>query len=254
MNIAVLVKRVPDTEILPKIKPDNSGVSTDNINKFVINPYDEYAITQAVQVSKKHSGSKISIICVGPEKSKDVIIRALAMGGEEGILIKSDEENLDGITTAKLISEYIKDKGYDIIFAGKKSVDLEQGVVGPAVASLIDIPCACSASTFELSSDAKSVNISREVEEGMEFIEVALPAVITCEKGLNNPKPPPLPSILKAKKKPIEIVESAKHDINLKIAKVEEPPTRTDVKMIEGETKEQAAEIAKILKEEIKVL
>lgn len=254
MKIAILVKQVPDTEIVPKVKADKSGVSTENINKFVINPYDEYAITLAVELSKKVTGSSTTVITVGTDKAQESIRKALAMGCDNGILLKVAEDALDGNTTSRLIYENIKDKGFDLILAGKKSVDQDQGIVGPIVGSSMGIPVVTAVQSFQLGGDNNSAVVEREIEEGTEVLNITFPALLSCEKGLNDPKPPSLPNIMQAKKKPLEIIEANVGNVSLKITKVEEPPVRSGVKMIMGEIEEQAKAVAKLLKDELKVI
>ncbi|MDH4128576.1 MAG: electron transfer flavoprotein subunit beta/FixA family protein [Spirochaetota bacterium] len=254
MKIICLIKQVPDTELQPRIKSDQSGIESDNI-KYIINPYDEYGIEEAVRLKGRIPDSEITVISLGEEKTKERIRTALAMGCDKGVLIKIDSDlMLDPISIAKEIANYIKGAGYDVIFAGKKAVDDELSVVGASVASLLDIPLVNAIRSFELNSDLTKVTCKCEGDSGDEIVETSLPALFTCEKGLNEPKYPSLPAIMKSKKKPIEEIGYSNLPSFGRIRKLELPPERKPGLKIEGELGDQVKEVIRLLKEEIKVL
>jgi electron transfer flavoprotein beta subunit len=254
MKIAACIKQVPDTEITPRIKPDGSGVNTDMITKYVISPYDEFAVTEAVKIQKQFSG-ELTAFSIGTTKAQESLRKALAMGADKAVLLKTESlENVDGNTIAVKLAEELKAENYDIIFLGKKAADDEFGVVGGALAALLDLPYVHAISKLDISEDGKSAVCERACEEGTMVVETPLPAVLSCEKGINEPKPVPLPAIMKAKKKPMDEKDANLAPSKITLENVEEPPERGEIKMIEGEIDDQVNEMVRILKEEAKIL
>lgn len=255
MKIATCIKQVPDTEIQPRINPDGSGVNTSNITKFVISPYDEYGVTEAVKLKKQFSDAELDAYSLGVAKAQESLRKALAMGADKAFLLKVESlENVDGLTIAKELASKLKENNYDMIFVGKKAADDELGIVGGAIAALLDMPFVNAITQLEVSDDGKTAVCERTSDEGTLVIETPLPAVFACEKGLNDPKPVPLPAIMKAKKKPLEQIDITLPETNVELVKVEEPPERGEITMIEGELEEKVSEVVRLLKEEIKVL
>ncbi|MCF8118685.1 MAG: electron transfer flavoprotein subunit beta/FixA family protein [Deltaproteobacteria bacterium] len=263
MNIVVCLKQVPDTETQIKIGPDNKSIVTDDI-KWVINPYDEFGVEEALQLKEKFGG-EVTVVGLGPKRVTESIRTALAMGADKGILITDDAlEGSDSLATAKALAAVLKDLEYDLIFTGQRGVDDDMGVVGPALAELLGIPNLSLIVKVEAAEDGKSVKVNRPVEGETLVIESSLPALITAQKGLNEPRYASLPGIMKAKKKPLE--EKTLGDLGLdtaqfgegarklKILEMTPPPERAAGKIVEGETpQEKAAELAKLLHEEAKV-
>ncbi|MCF8081697.1 MAG: electron transfer flavoprotein subunit beta/FixA family protein [Deltaproteobacteria bacterium] len=263
MNIVVCLKQVPDTETQIKIGPDNKSIVTDDI-KWVINPYDEFGVEEALQLKEKFGG-EVTVVGMGPKRVTESIRTALAMGADKGILITDDAlEGSDSLATAKALAAVLKDLEYDLIFTGQRGVDDDMGVVGPALAELLGIPNLSLIVKVEAAEDGKSVKVNRPVEGETLVIESSLPALITAQKGLNEPRYASLPGIMKAKKKPLE--EKTLGDLGLdaaqfgegarklKILEMTPPPERAAGKIVEGETpQEKAAELAKLLHEEAKV-
>ncbi|MFP3912291.1 MAG: electron transfer flavoprotein subunit beta/FixA family protein [Desulfobacteraceae bacterium] len=264
MNIVVCLKQVPDTETQIKIGPDNKSIVTDDI-KWVINPYDEFGVEEALQLKEKFGG-EVTVVGLGPKRVTESIRTALAMGADKGILITDDAlEGSDSLATAKALAAVLKDLEYDLIFTGQRGVDDDMGVVGPALAELLGIPNLSLIVKVEAAEDGKSVKVNRPVEGETLVIESSLPALITAQKGLNEPRYASLPGIMKAKKKPLE--EKTLGDLGLdpaefgegarklKILEMTPPPERAAGKIVEGETsQEKAAELAKLLHEEAKVI
>ena len=264
MNIIVCLKQVPDTETQIKIASDGKSIVTDDI-KWVMNPYDEFGVEEALRIKEKFGG-EVTVVGLGPKRVTESIRTALAMGADKGILI-SDEalEKSDSLAVAKALTAAIKDLEYDLIFTGQRGVDDDLGVVGANLAELLDIPQLSVIDKVEVAEDGNSVKVHRPVEGGTLVIESSLPALITAQKGLNEPRYASLPGIMKAKKKPLD--EKTLSDLGLDVAEFGEgarkvkvlemtpPPAREAGKIVEGETpQEKAAELARLLHEEAKVI
>jgi electron transfer flavoprotein beta subunit len=264
VNILVCLKQVPDTESLIKIAPDGKAIVTDNI-KWVMNPYDEYAVEEALRIKEKHGG-EVTIIGVGPKRVTEAIRTALAMGADKGILVDDPAlPGTDSLGTAKVLAAVIKDLEYDMVLCGKQGVDDDYGVVGSSLAELLGIPQVSVVVKLEVSEDGSMVKAHKEVEGGTFVIEAALPVLITAQKGLNEPRYASLPGIMKAKKKPLDVKtiadlgmdasEVGESGAKIKIIRITPPEERAAGKIVEGETPtEQAAQLARLLHEEAKAI
>jgi len=264
VNIICCLKQVPDTEAQIKIASDGKSIVTDDI-KWVMNPYDEYGVEEALSLKEKFGG-EVTVVGLGPKRVTESIRTALAMGADKGVLISDDAlEGSDSLATAKALAAVIKDLEYDIIFTGQRGVDDDMGVVGAALAEFLNIPHFSVIDKVEVAEDGKSVKVNRPVEGQILVIESNLPALITAQKGLNEPRYASLPGIMKAKKKPLD--EKTLSDLGLdaaefgesarkvKILEMTPPPAREAGKIVEGETpQEKAAELARLLHEEAKVI
>ncbi len=264
MNIVVCIKQVPDTETQIKVTPDGKSIAQDDI-KWVMNPYDEFGVEEALQIKAKFGGD-VTVVGLGPKRVTESIRTALAMGADKGILINDPAlEGSDAIATAKALASAIKGLDADLIFAGQRGVDDDNGLVGGALAEYLDIPQFSIIVKVDLAEDGKSVKVNRPVEGQTLVIESSLPALITTQKGLNEPRYASLPGIMKAKKKPLE--EKTLADLGLdaadfgegarklKIIELTPPPERQAGKIIDGDSPEaKAAELAKLLHEEAKAI
>ncbi len=264
MNIIVCLKQVPDTETQIKIAPDGKSIVTDDI-KWVMNPYDEFGVEEALRLKEKFGG-EVTVVGLGPKRVTESIRTALAMGADKGILISDDAlAGSDSLGTAKALAAVIKDLEYDIIFTGQRGIDDDMGVVGASVAELLGIPQLSLILKVEVAEDGQSVKVQRPVEGQNLVLESSLPALITAQKGLNEPRYASLPGIMKAKKKPLE--EKTLADLGMdpsqvgqgarkqKIIALSSPPERAAGKIIAGETpQEKAAELTRLLHEEAKVI
>ncbi|MBN1880718.1 MAG: electron transfer flavoprotein subunit beta/FixA family protein [Deltaproteobacteria bacterium] len=253
MNVAVIMKQVPDTEALIKVAPDGSGYVKEGV-KFVMNPYDEFGVEEALKNKESAGAKEVTIVSMGSERAVEAIRTGLAMGADKGVLLKIGEnEYTDAFGVAKALAEELKGGDYKIIYCGKQAIDDDMAQVGPMVAQLLDIPCVNVVTSVELSGD-KAV-CTREIEGGKEIFEVSLPAVIACQKGLNEPRYASLPGIMKAKKKPLDIKDVKLEGAKSEIAKWEMPPERPAGRIIEGDDPAaKAAELVKALREEAKVI
>ncbi len=250
MKILVCVKQVPDTESRIKIAGDKKSVETADIN-WILNPYDEYAVEEAIQIKEKSDDTTVTVISVGPERSVSAIRNAIAMGADEAILIKTEEQFIDSLAVANALTTVIKDMEFDLILYGKKAVDDDNLQVGPMVAELLDLPCV----TFihELNIEDGKATTKREIEGGTEVIETSLPAVFTAEKGLNEPRYPALRGIMMAKRKPVDEKQVDIENPQIEILSFEYPPARKGGQIV-GEGVEAVPELTRLLKEEAKVI
>lgn len=262
MDIVVLVKQVPDTEALIQIAGDGMSIKTDNI-KWVMNPYDEFAVEEALQI-RDAQGGKVTILTVGTDKAVETIRTALAMGADEGVLINDPAaQGSDGLATAKILAATLKGIPHDLIIAGQRGVDDDSYQVGAAVAEYLGIPQFSLVVKEEIADN--KIKCQSTIEGGSVVVEAALPALFTTQRGLNEPRYASLPGIMKAKKKPLEQKTLADIGVDpgtvgadnqkVKIKALAPPPERDTVKMIDGETpEEKASALVKALREEAKVV
>lgn len=257
MNIYVLMKRTFDTE--EKITLNNGRIAEDGA-EFIINPYDEYAIEEAIRLRDANSG-EITVVTVGGEESEKELRTALAMGCDKAVLINTEDdlEYGDQYTTAKILAEFLKDKEIDLILAGNVAIDGGSGQVGPRVAELLNIPYVTTITKIEV--DGKSAKVVRDVEGDSEVIETSLPLLVTAQQGLNEPRYPSLPGIMKAKKKPLEELELddldlEEDDVEAKTKTIEIylPPKKEAGKVLSGDLADQVKELVQLLHSEAKVV
>jgi electron transfer flavoprotein beta subunit len=258
VEIVILLKQVPATESIIGIGEDGISIKTDDI-KWVINPYDEFAVEEALRIKEAHGGT-VSILSVGTERTVEAIRTALAMGADKGILISAPAGIVyDGLNTAKILSSALKDIPFDVIIAGQRAVDDDNFQVGPATAEFLGIPHISMVIKQEI-ADGK-MTCHRTVEGGTVILQTSLPALFTTQRGINEPRYASLPGIMKAKKKPIDMKTVS--DIGLdagiigkplaKIVSLKTPAQRKRGIMIDGESaQEKAAKLVKILHEEVK--
>lgn len=258
MKIYVCIKQVPDTETKLRLKPDNSGID-DSAIKWIMNPYDEYAVEEALKIKTEIPAAVVTIVSVGPKKRVvDAIRTGLAMGADEGIVVDAPE-HLDSYLTAKALAAAIKGDGApDLVLTGKLAIDDNNAYVSQGVAEFLGVPHATVIS--KMSREDGRITVEREVEGGSrEIIQLNGPCLIAANKGLNTPRYASLPGIMKAKKKPLKELDLAGLGINPAEARVaykelqlpaEKPPT----KMISGDVGQQSSELVRLLREDAKVL
>jgi electron transfer flavoprotein beta subunit len=257
MNIYVLLKRTFDTE--EKIVVSNGAIEEDGA-EFIINPYDEYAVEEAIKQRDEHGG-EVTVVTIGDEESEKQLRTALAMGADKAVLINTEEdlEEGDQFTTAKILEAFFEEKEVDLILAGNVAIDEASGQVGPRVAELLGIPYVTTIT--KLSIDGETVHIEKDVEGDVEVIESSLPLLVTCQQGLNEPRYPSLPGIMKAKKKPLDELELDDLDIDeddveakTKTIDIFLPAEKEAGKVLKGELSEQVKELVSLLKNEAKVI
>lgn len=204
MKIITLLKRVPDTEARILINREGTGIQEEGI-KFVINPYDEYAVEEGLRLREKMGGdSKVTVVCMGGEEATEMIRTALAMGADDAVHICDPAlTSSEPFGTASVLAAAIKEEGFDIIFCGKQSVDDDMAQIQSIVAEMLDIPQVNVVAEFEMAEGGDKAILRRRIEGGDERVETQIPVIISCEKGLNEPRYASLPGIMKAKKKEI---------------------------------------------------
>ena len=249
LKILVPVKRVVDYNVKVRVKSDNSGVELDNV-KMSMNPFDEIAVEEELRLKEKGVATEVIAISIGVSQVQETIRNALAMGADSGIFVEVNE-TLEPLNIAKIISSIAKKENIDLMILGKQAIDDDMNATSQMVAALLNWPQATFASKIEI--DDKIAKVSREVDGGIENIQVTLPAVISTDLRLNEPRYASLPNIMKAKKKPINQikVEELKIDIKqrLDILKVEEPSKRQSGIMLKT-----IEELVDKLKNEAKVI
>ncbi|SDM88468.1 electron transfer flavoprotein beta subunit [Fictibacillus solisalsi] len=256
MNLYVILKRTFDTE--EKISISNGEISHDSA-EYIINPYDEYAIEEAITLRDAHGG-EVTVVTVGTEESEKELRTALAMGADKAVLIDTEElDSSDQFTTSAVLAEFFKDKEYDLILGGNVAIDNGSGQVGPRLAELLGIPQVTTITKIEV--NGTDVSIERDVEGDVEKIETSLPLLVTAQQGLNEPRYPSLPGIMKAKKKPLETLEIDDLDIDeedveakTKTVEVFLPAKKEAGKILSGEVNDQVKELVSLLRSEAKVI
>jgi len=250
VKIAVCIKRVPDTETRIRIGGDGASIDESGV-KFVVNPYDEFAIEEALQRKEKAGGGEVVAIALGPDAAQETIRGALAMGADRGVLLKADRVPADALAVARALAGELKDGGYDLVLFGKLAVDDYNHGVGPMTAELLGLPCVTAVVRLELEGGRGVAE--REVEGGVEVVEFALPAVLTADKGLNTPRYPALKGIMAAKKKPIEVKPAALGEARVAVTALALPSDRKAGRIV-GEGPDAVGELVRLLRTEAKVL
>lgn len=250
MKIAVCIKRVPDTETRIKIAADGRSIDESGV-KFVLNPYDEYAVEEALRRREAGGAGEVVVIALGPDAAQETIRTALAMGADRGVLLRTDQRAFDPLSVARALAAELKDGGYDLIVFGKLAIDDYHHGVGTMVAELLELPCVSAAVRLEL-ADGKGT-AEREVEGGVEVVEFPLPAVVTADKGLNEPRYPALKGIMAAKKKPLEVKPVTLEAGGLEAVELALPPERKPGRIL-GEGPDAVPTLIQALRTEAKVL
>jgi electron transfer flavoprotein beta subunit len=250
MKVLVPVKRVVDFNVKIRVKSDGSGVEFANI-KMSMNPFDEIAVEEAIRLKEGGKATEIVAVSIGPAQATETIRTALAMGADRGVLLQSDTIPPDGLEVARALTAELKDGGYDLILFGKMAIDDYNHQVGPMAAELLGLPCVTAITHLEIENGKGRAE--REIEGGVEVLEFPLPALLTTDKGLNEPRYPALKGIMAAKKKPLEIKPTAFGVGALEIVAMMPPPERKAGKVV-GEGAAAVPELVRLLREEAKVL
>jgi len=260
LNVYVFVKRVPDTESKIKINHETNTVIEEGLN-FVLSPYDEYAVEEALRI-REAKGGEVTVVSVGTEESLVILKKCLAMGADEAVLVKDDApEAYDGLRTSKIISQVMRKKfqNFDLLLFGKQSVGADNAQVPSMVAGFLGLPQVNVVTKLEIEGNRGIAH--REIEGVLEKNEFSLPAIISAQKGLNEPRYETLKGIMMAKKKEIPILALNDLDLSeeeimpqLEIIKMESPPPRQAGKIIEGEPAEAAKKLVELLRNEAKVI
>ena len=249
MKVLVPVKRVLDAYVPARVKPDHSGVVLDNV-KMSMNPFCEIAVEAAIRMREAGQAEEVILVSAGPQKSQDVIRNGLAMGADRGVLIQTDEE-LQPLAVAKLLKAVVEQEGPTLVLMGKQAIDGDNNQTGQILAALLGWAQATFCSKLELSGE--TLTATREIDGGLEHVELALPAIATVDLRLNEPRYATLPNIMKAKKKPLAVMAPADLGVDIaprfKTLKVTPPPERSA-----GVKVASVAELVEKLRTEAKAL
>lgn len=250
MKIAVCIKRVPDSETRVKVASDGKSLDEAGV-KFVMNPYDEFAVEEALRRKEKAGTGEVVVLSLGPAAAQETIRTALAMGADRGVLLQVDKIPADPYEIAKLIAAELKSGTWDLILFGRMAIDDYNHQVGTIVAELLGLPSVSAVAHLDLEGP-KGV-AEREIEGGIEVVEFPLPAVVTADKGLNEPRYPALKGIMAAKKKPLEVKPVQAGAGALEVVALTPPAERKEGKIV-GEGVAAVGELVRLLREEAKVL
>ena len=262
MNVLVFVKQVPDTETRIQIKDGQVDLSS---VKWVANPYDEFAIEEALRIKERLGAGKVTVVSLGPDRVKDAIKYALSLGADEGVHVKGDGVALDDPScVATVLAAAARKIGFDLILTGKQGVDHDWSQAGVMLAERLDLPHVSVVVSLELDAAAKTGRAKREVEGGDEVVEFSLPAVITAQKGLNEPRYASLKGIMAVKKKTIpdwtladlgvEAASVGPEAAGVRFLEFSLPPARAAGKVLEGDPADTARELVRLLRQEAKVI
>ena len=249
MKIAVCLKRVPDTTAKIVVGADGKSIDEAGV-KFVPNTYDEYAIEEALALKEKAGDGETVVYSLGGDSSQETIRTALAMGMDRGVLLQT-EGSPDGLVVAKALAGALEGEGFDLILFGKLAVDDYNHQVGPMVAELLGLPCITTVA--HLAVESGTITAEREIEGGVEVSTCSTPAVLTCDKGLNEPRLPKLKGIMAAKKKPLDVRPVELDAGSVEVVGLELPPVRSEGKIV-GEGADAVPELINLLRNEAKVL
>jgi electron transfer flavoprotein beta subunit len=249
VKILVTVKRVPDPETVIKIAPDGAGIVTDNV-KWVVNPFDEIAIEEALRIKEKAGGADVVLVSIGQKTAQEQLRTGLAMGADRAILVLA-EQALEPLAVARVLATLAESEKPDLVLMGKQAIDDDSNCAGQMLAELLGWPQATFASKVEL--DGKSAKVTREVDGGLETLGVALPAIVTADLRLNEPRYASLPGIMKARKKELKEIPLADLGVDAapktRVVKLETPPKRSG-----GRKVGSVQELVQVLHNEAKVI
>lgn len=263
MRILTIVKQVPDSTAVIKVRADGSGIETAGV-KFVMNPFDEFGVEQALRI--RESGQpveEIVAITVGGARAAETLRTALAMGADRAIhVVYEGPAQHNELHLAEMLAAAIREEPpYDMILTGKQAIDMDAGEIGPGVAEFLDLPHVGAITAMEFGEDGRTVTVRRRIEGAEEVVRCVLPGLFTCEKGLCEPRYPSLPNLMKAKKKPL--VEKRAEELGglahrfretTELVSMAPPPPRPPCRMLDGSVEEMARELVRLLREEAKVI
>jgi len=251
VKILVTVKRVPDPESALKVNAEGTGFVKDNL-KWVVNPFDEIAVEEGLRLKEKVSGSEVVLVSIGDKTAQEQLRTGLAMGADRAVLVLSDGD-LDPLGVAKVLRKVIESEKPDLVILGKQAIDDDSNCAGQMLAELLGWPQATFASEVKLGGDNKSAQVTREVDGGLETLEVPLPAVVTADLRLNEPRYASLPGIMKARKKEMKEIEVGSLGVDIaptvKLVKMDPPPKRQAGKKVAS-----VEELVNLLHTEAKVI
>jgi electron transfer flavoprotein beta subunit len=262
MQIAVLVKQVPDTATRIRVRDDGQGIVTDGI-KWVMNPYDEFALEEALRIREQHGGEVVTFT-VGPARAEETIRQALAMGADRAVRIDDTGlETLDHLGLARLTATALRQESWDLVLCGKQAVDDDAAQLGPLVAVELGWPQVMVVLGLTVDAASRRLLAKRELEGAVETVELPFPAVVGAQRGLNTPRYPTLPNIMKAKRKELKVLTAAdlglsadtlKNDVRVRVESYFMPPERPPARILTGDPVEAAHTLVDLLHREAKVI
>ena len=251
MHLIVCVKRVPATDTKIKVGADGRSIDAAGV-EFVLNPYDEFAVEEALRIKERAGTGEVAILSLGPSEAQKEIRTCLAMGADKGILLKDEKVYArDAFAISSMLASQIQKMPHDLVLFGKQAVDQDNSQVGQRIAALLGIPCVCE--VVKISLEGGKALVEREAEGGHEVVETPLPAVLTAQKGLNEPRYASLKGIMAAKKKTIEEIVLAEVEPKMRVVELTLPPPRPPGRIL-GQGPEAVPELVRVLREEAKVL
>ncbi len=262
MNIIVCIKQVIDTGAEIRVvdgKVDDAG------SPRVLNPYDEFAVAEALKVREKFSDSTVTAVSLGPERFRDTLRSALAMGADRAVhLLDPAFDNIDPLGVAYVLAKALRLLKFDLILCGRQAVDDDMSQVGPSLAAFLNIPCVCVITKLDIDEAGRAAQVTRQIEGGSEIIDAQLPLLVTCQKGLNEPRLPSLKGIMAAKKKEIEVMDAPflKFDpiaMGVEANRIVEidlslPQQKEKGQILQGTPEEAVAQLVKILRDDVKAV
>jgi electron transfer flavoprotein beta subunit len=259
MKILVMVKQVPDTATQVKIGSDGKQIDTTGIT-WIVSPYDEFAVEEALRIKEKRGQGEVVAVSLGPDRAKEALRSTLAMGCDRAIHVNDPAlAAADTLTAARALAAVVKQEAPQLVLCGRQAIDDDMGAVGVQLAEVLGWPCASWIMEEVVDADAKSVRVGRQVEGGLEVFELPLPAVLSAQKGMNEPRYPTLKGIMGAKKKEIKDVKAADLGLasttpELSVTALEALPPRPPGRVIPGETKDAVKELVRALREDAKAI
>jgi electron transfer flavoprotein beta subunit len=259
MKILVAIKQVPDTATAVKVGSDSKQIDTTGIT-WIVSPYDEFAVEEALRIKEKRGQGEVVAVTVGPDRAKEALRSTLAMGCDRAIHVNDGAlAGADTLTTARALAAVVKQEAPQLVLMGRQAIDDDMGAVGAQLAEVLGWPCASWIMEEAVDADAKTVRVGRQVEGGLEIFELPLPAVLSAQKGLNEPRYPTLKGIMGAKKKEIKDLKAADLGLGaltpeLSITTLEALPARPPGRIIQGETKDAVKELVRALREDAKAI
>jgi electron transfer flavoprotein beta subunit len=263
VNIVVLVKQVPDSEALVQVKADGSGVEVEE--RYTMNFFDSLAIEEALRIKGLGGSGTVTVITLGTQKSLEALRTGIAMGADKATFLEDPAfAGGDEYATAKALAAAVKGMEWDLILCGKEAFDDSSGIVGPLVAEFLGIPHITTVVKVDLSPEERTVIVEREIEGGKEVVKAHLPVLLSAQKGLNEPRVPPVTGVMKAMRTEIKRLDRAAIGLSqdevgmpgsqVEILRYHRPPERPPITMIQGEAAEMVKQVVTLLKEEAKVI
>jgi electron transfer flavoprotein beta subunit len=259
MKIVVCIKQVPDTATQVKIAAGGRAIETTGIT-WIVSPYDEFAVEEALRIKEKRGQGEVVAVALGPDRAKEALRSALAMGADRALHLNDPAwAEADTLTTARALAAAIKQEGPDLVLCGRQAIDDDMGAVAAQVAEILDWPCAAWIMEESVDADGKTIRVGRQVEGGLELFDLPLPAVVSAQKGLNEPRYPTLKGIMGAKRKEVKDLKASDLGLTadgpqLNLVGFEALPPRPPGRVIQGDIPVAVKELVRALREDAKAI